>query len=153
MAALGPDCGAGVMAKSVPQCVCGQGAGSELGSVCSGLPQILSLGAAPRGGKAWSSLADLSQPCPGVSPSPTAPGWDALPKAPSLPSRRHRPQAAATCASWVCLRSRPCCCAETDAARTGTGRGFSAALGLKGGESSLSWIAGIFFFFQRCCLH
>lgn len=25
------------------------------------------------------------------------------------------------------------------------GRGFSAALGLKGGESSLSWIAGIFF--------
>lgn len=50
-----------------------------------------------------------------------------------------------TCAPWVCLWSWPCCRAEINAAEQVLGRGFSAALGLKDGESSLAWLAGIFF--------
>lgn len=43
--------------------------------------------------------------------------------------------------------SGPCCAAmlQEMLLEQVLGRGFSAALGLKGGESSLSWIAGIFF--------
>lgn len=63
---------------------------------------------------------------------------------PTIPiEQRHGPRAAAVCAWWVC--GGPCRAVMPMLPEQVLGRGFSAAPGLKGGESSLSWIVGVFF--------